>query len=758
MADANLPCARCGRLVLVPLDTPPGRVICARCSAGSVRYIVHRAGGTRELDADGVLAALRKGELSGLDAVARVGEAARPLAGHPDFRVWFMPGAGGLPGTEARPTTIHGPRRTVNWGEVFKALAATIVGGAAVGAVALFFQRGPSVEEVGQSVRTRVAPVLTGEKPAGSTPPAKAVDPASQPPIAALLARVGPVDEPRALTIARARALEAAGDPASLLQAVGQAERAVARDPTAVDALSLLAELEAEADQEPELRTALLTVARSRRPESVVVRRAAAADALARGQRGEAASQIEACRKADPDDVLCRFSDLRLRAAIDGAAVLPKFDALTKEWPENRRVPRAAALLAAELDQADATARLDAVRPALKGDVAVDGAYALLRLRDGKLDEGCTLADKVGDRAGLTLAVVAAEASIVRKAPQDALTWLDRAKARTPTGEWADRVRVADVQARWMLAKRDPARVAEASSAASALTVATPAAAQARMLVAALSDKADAGAWGDVDEAHASRVDLGRAWMTRARLALEHTDVATAQTATEKARTADPHVSEPYLLAARAMLVGANPDKAVVVLRQGVLALDGRGARRGGAGGALPVPVEAGDVRTGLEQGLTGRTGAEAALRFAKAAAALLGGDAKTALGEYPEPAEADASGYALVARARLAVGDVQGARTLLATARGKYPTEPALAALEVEAALLVKDPKAGSAAIATLLGTAPDDAYYHALRAALAQLSGDSALARSEAETAHTGDPSDLVSRRLWLTLAGGR
>lgn len=760
MADLiSLPCTRCGKPASLPVGESPTGLLCARCLAGTNRYVVQMGSTSRDFDGEALLAAIQKGEITALDWVARVGEAARPIAAHPDFRIYFMPGAdirpaGAAPARPARQST------TINWAGIFRFVGGAVLLGAIAGGAWLWYQLGPSLGEVKETVRSTVAPVLPGND--AITPisaPVERLDPRADPLIRQLLTRVGEVEEPRTLLMAQAWVARTRPETGAMETALGLAERAVARAPDSPDALALLAEILADLGREPQLRAALIKVARSLAPNSVAWHRAAAASALADGKASDAAEHLAACLGAAPEDLPCQFLDLRLSAATNGPGALPGFDKLAAAWPENLRVDRSAAILAAQADAPDAVARVQRARSRVKVDADLDGATALLRFRDGAVTQARAMAAKIGERASIELALTAGEAAIVAGAPADAIRWVERTKDGVLSGPQSDRAHLLLAQGRYLQARSDASFEKDAREAAAELAKvdgASPASTQVRALIAGLGGKPPGDVWSGMEAKGADAIDVHRAWLGRASLALARGDIKDALTSAEQARIAAPHEAEAYLWGAAAAVAGADAGKAIELLQRGLLARDARSERRNPIGGALPIPADTGALQAQLDAALTARPSGKLDPAFATAAVAALAGDGKAALAAYPKPkAEHGAAGIALVARANLLTKNAAGAVAALNQADASMAQEPGLATLRVEAALLAGASNgAATAAVATLLGTSPKDAYYHGLKAELARLAGDRAAARAEAEVASRADPRDSEARRLYRAL----
>ena len=172
--------------------------------------------------------------------------------------------------------------------------------------------------------------------------------------------------------------------------AIAAAERAVVADPDRVDALGLLLTLYAETNRFPEAWQPLLDAAMARSPNDPSTRRAQSALALARGDLPGAEAAAQDCLKDTRDSVICREALAAAREAMasDAASAIPvlaELDAIVAVEPDNVRVRRRAALLAAKVDAPGAEARLDALIQETDDRTLLE-ARARLAVLDADLD------------------------------------------------------------------------------------------------------------------------------------------------------------------------------------------------------------------------------------------------------------------------------------------------------------------------------------------------------------------------------------
>ncbi len=771
----QLACVQCGRPILVDVAGRRGLPRCDGCerkASNLVRqYQLHSVTGQITLDRSGVIARLRSNEIRGTDFVAGDDEVPRPLAGHPDFRTLFMPGHADFlvpPEKERRPLPAWIPR-AVRWTATGSVVA--VVGWyAALHPIKL--PKLPNFAGISLPSASDVNAIVADAPPrAADSGPQAAIADANVPPtprvpgpVDSLVARIGPVSDPRTLLHARAWNSRFEGSALGLDAAIISAEHAVARLPDDASTLALLAELYAEADREPALVAALLTRARTVDRGSLAVLRALVASAVRQGVPAETDAALQACFALDARDLDCRYWAMVARGAgTDAAVTLAQWDELVTAWPANRSMVRHAALFAAREDLASAGPRLLGLRRQIKEDVGIESAYATILYRDGDLAAGEDVVRRLGGGVSEDLVVTAAQGALARGDVPGALKWLE---GRTFTGEDAGRhAALVDAQSRWILGnKAGGAAVDEARAAAVRLAEkrgTTMPILQARALIARLSGDAagEAKLWALLDNRPTANRDDARVHLTHAWSDYERNQPREALSSCEFALRADAHSPAVYVWMGLVQIASHNPSGAFEAMRDAVRAVDGQDARRGDLGAALAPPVPTAELRDRFAELVGGDATLQSRGVFARATAAWLGGDDATALAEItPQIAKTeDAETMALAARIHLRRGNLPLASELAEKVARIRPKEAAYHLLHAQ--ILVRQERWAEAeqAIGIVRSAGTPSALLYALSAEVARARGDKGAALIAAREAARFDPTDLDSRRLMRTIAVG-
>jgi len=729
---------------------------CASCLGGVPTFEVRSGSRSERLDAAAIRAALDAGTLAGTDLVVDGGGHPVPIAAHPAFRAWFLDGyaeARSAPGRPAgRGATVApaaGPRAARRRTPVLLLGGAVLLAvAAAVAFVAARSTDGRPLAMVAVRAELPVAP--SGVPAPGPATPAPT--PAEPHPFDALVARVGDVEEPRALLLAEAWAKRNAGGAEALAAAVVAAERAVVRAPGDVEALALLAFLYAESGAEPVLRKALVERAARAAPKAPAVLRAAARVAIADGA-ADSVPLAEDCLAAAPADLGCREV---VAVARELAAVAPKlaeaenlvyaYDELARAWPENRHLPRRAALFAARTELVGAEARLAAEAKRTPKDAELLAARALLAFRAGTAREGRALLANVAS-PGDALLVEAAGEAVGRGAAAEALALVARVQRPTRASL------LYEAQARLLAARAGKGSPAEAMAAADRLAAVDgsgAATAQVRVLVALLAGDtaAAARAWDKLPPKDAPAVDLARAWLARSALDLSLGHPREALLGADTALQWDSSDPNAYLWRAAALVASQNGPGAVDALRAAVVHVDGSHARRRAYGSALPVPADTTKLRAELEAALARDPARQDALAVALAVVDWLAGDRERALaGLAPVTARgSDADAFALEARLLLASGQHERSLASADRALSLRPREVAWQVVRAEALLALGRAADAERAVALARSGALPAASLHLLTARIAAMKGDSAAALVARRAAAAADPTDLV------------
>jgi hypothetical protein len=577
-------------------------------------------------------------------------------------------------------------------------------------------------------------------------------------PLELLITRVGPVTEAPEVLLAQARAAVAKAEDLPAAEAL--AERAFAAAPEAPDALALLAELVADSGGAADLRDAALARAQTAGPTLPSVRRAAAIVALAGGNASEARRLADQCLADTPADLGCRDAQARAREAADPKGpevdnLLYALDELARAWPENRAIPRRAALLAARTDVLGAEARLDAQAARAPQDAGLAEARARLAFRNGRSNTARTLLGAIPTPSP-DLLIEAAGDAVGRGRGGEALDFLQRVPAPASTAT----ARLYEAQARWLVARAttpaDPTQIQAALSAARRAAQddpGNPAVVQVRLATSLLArDFPDAvQAWQLLDPKGGTPVDQARAWVMRASMDLSQDHPREALTAMEAAVAADTSDPSSWLWLAQAHTSAQNGLAAAKALREAVVSVDGRHARRRAYGGALPVPADAATLGAALTALLASDPARQDDLGVSRAAIAWLSGDDATALTDLAPVLQrgVDADAAALRARLLLARGDAAEALSAVDAALSVRPKEAAFSLLRAEVLGALGRGREAETALATARSGGAPVASVELTKVRLALKARDAAGALVASRAAYAADPTDLVARR---------
>ncbi len=724
---------------------------CDACVGATSTWEVRVGADRLRLDRGEVRARLLDGTLNGGDLVLD-GTVSTPLASHPAFRTLFLPGhPDALPVRPGPTVGVSAMRR------IATILGIGVVLLAALGVASTYLV--PNLP-VGGSVSRGIQspPVAVAEPVTGAGAAAEPVVAPPPDPVAELVARVGPVAEPRAELLAEARVARLRATPEGLAIAVTAAERAAAQNPLDPEALAVLAGLLAEAGQAPELRAALLARAIAATKDAPTVRYAVALDALARVDVPAARFSVDECLRAAPKDLGCREALGRVLEVAsptlkeaEAANLVYALDELAKEWPENRDLPRRAALLAARVDLPGAEERLAGQHKALPKDPALHAAAALLAFRDGAPARGRALLARLESPPDALLVEAAGEA-VGRGAPDEALKLLARLQVSPPGRD----ARLYEAQARWLLARSGRGSAADATAAGARvaeLDAGHPAVVQVRVAVASLANDPAAAskAWEQLQTKGAQPVDVARAWIARAALNLAQQHPREALLEVEAALQADASAPEVHLWGAAAQVAGQNGIAAVDALRTAVTAIDGRHARRRAYGGTLEVPAEIPALRTALTTLLQADPARKDDLALATAVLFWLGGELDAASAALAPVVQrgADADALALDARLLLRSGRAQEALARMDQALALRPRAVAWQLVRADALLALRQLAEADAALALARSGNVPATSLQLLIGAVAAKKGDTAGALVARRAAVAADPTDLDARR---------
>ncbi len=656
--------------------------ICAACQAAepeplSATFAVMTVGGKWSLDGKGILERLRAGQLAGTDWIVRDDGSTVLIAEHPTFAVLYARGEIGEPvvvtAATSRPADTRPRRSLADYAASLGRVAAGVVvaGGVAAFGAWVYLNR----EALEEKVASTTLPSLETASPADTKVEAK-VDAAPQARpegsrVAELVARVGMVDEPRALLLARAWAERSKGGRAALDAAIVQAERAVARAPRDPESLGLLATLLAESGSDLDLARALVARCDAALPSAVACKRGHAALLLAKNEAAAAREIVSGC--ANEVDLECRaiYVNTALADTEHPLEALGAVRKLAEAWPQNRELVRLVALLSTDVDIPEARTRVEAARKEIRDDPALESAYADLCLLDGEAKEGVAIAVALGDSAPPTLRVRAAAVAVDQGDVDRALALVGDIGSGSGLAEGVVKeARLVMAQARYLDARRDASRI-DAAKAASASLVelgrADPVVAQVRALIARLAGDAseESRAWSSMDTSLRKGAELARVLDTQVALGIQaRQPVSDLVPLAEAARRADLSAPEPHLWLARAHLEGHNPAQAMDVLLGSIIQVDGQAARRRPGLSALSAGDPAKEVKALLESGVGNDATFGRTYHLALATIAWLGGDvpgARRAL-DAAGGIEDDPTAIALRARLKLASRDADGA------------------------------------------------------------------------------------------------
>lgn len=769
-----LACPSCGGWVVPGRELGRELPLCDDCferlpGGLSQTFTVRTPSGQSSLDGAGVVERLRAGQLLGSDWLIADNGSHVMIAAHPAFSTLFVQGLIPEPVPVVVPPPAVGPghgvalpartKASLLWGAVRVTAAAGVL--AALGAAALWgWANQSAIEEQMQNTVTAVA------EPAETRPREPALPPPPPQPklLDALVARVGAVGEPRATLLARAWGARLAGGAKGETEALAIAERAVARSPKDPESLGLLAEVLAGLRRDGPLVDELISECELAAPVADACARAKAAKIIAGGDLAAARGVIQDC--AGKGDFPCRALYVAT-ANPDGlyaSESLAAVDKLALEWPQNRELARKGAILAAGLDLPESTARVDAIRAEIQGDIPLETVHARLLLLDGRSKDAASVVAAMGEAAPVDIRVaVAAAAAASGRGPeaQSLLGTLHTASGVEPAVQ--AQARLAWAQAAYFAAAADPAQLDAAKAAILSLVElgrADPAVAQVRALVAHLygNHGEEVKAWSSLDESKRPGAALARALNTQVRLGVEaNLPVSELIPLAERARRADPQAGETHLWLARVHLVGGNAPQAVDILRASVLVVDGQQFRRRADLGTLPNPLPTAEVLDGLKQGIGSDATFGRSYELARATVHYLAGNFAEARRELEAAGnvEDDPDSLALRARVRASGKDVGLAVADWERVVRERPKEPAylLGYLQaLVAANRVRDAAPFLDSVSSSPLTTPQVLVVRGeVRAAL----GEQAAALRDFQDAIARDPFDVQSRLRHRRLA---
>lgn len=733
----------------MPSATATVPMSCERCTSGAARGVAYtlRQGSQRLLlDHDAVIGRIHSRELAGTDFVRSDDGQWLPVAEHPAFRASFFPGVVwpevGRAKAAARPGLALGPVMRI---------------GATLGVLGLV---GVAAWWVHQSTQEIVLPtpatpleqaVVPTPAPAPAAPFAEADTTMAQ-----LSARVGAVDEPRALLLAGAWRARFRGGEVGLAEAIRLAERAVVRIPD-TETLALLAMLYAENDAEPDLRTALLKRARYLKPDHIAVVRAELAEAMAESRRDDARASAVRCLQLDPHDTWCAVQAIALTEDQTDEQRMRSYDALAAtSQPGTALVTRESAKAAIKASAPDAAARVDAVLKLIPGDPELNGYKAILALRDGDLKTAIATARKLGDKAPARLRLDLAAHDIGAGNAASAREWLAPLAAAEPEDSderfW---LHLHGAQADYLEALGAPDRMQGAADSADAVLTTRPrdpTAAQVRMLASlSAGDIASARkAWGNADTHGLPGPDTAQLFLTAVEIALAGSVAREAVPQLEAAQRADPASPDVWLWTARIGLEAADGNMAIAALRSAVANVDGTAANRNPLGYALPRPADGARVQAMLHAQLDGAVGQENGLAVGLATVDWLSGNNVRALEEISRLVRDGTDPEALILGARiyLAAGRAADALPLAEAAAGARPKEAHFQILRARILHALGRDAEAAKALGYVGGGANVGAEYYLL---LAELAGkDEAAVAKNAQLALEQDPYSETAAQL--------
>lgn len=768
-ADVHLACPRCGRSV--PSSRGIG-TLCPGCeSAASASGVFAICRGTRQwsLDRAGVLARLRTEELGPTDFV--IGPEGRPIAiaAHPEFRAYYIPGSG----QEVVP--LPRKRRPLpGWvAEAAKAVVAlALIAGAGHYAAThpeIFRPFGrladieaPALPRVGELLPEGSQIIGIKAVPKQEAPKVDPMDAIAAAKIAALVSRVGPVEEPRLQWIAKAWAARQVGTDAARAEAIAAAEHAVARSPMDPDALGLLVEVSVEGEGDADLRAAALHRARQLAAAkygaggTVALRRAEAAVASSAPADVDALAAARACVELDPTDLGCRAWEAQAGVRTDETSVaLQRYDELVRDWPGNAEIVRRATLVAVDADAPTSRARLVAARKRVKDDADLESAAVIQFLRDGSAPEAQAIMAKLGASATDAAAVAFAEASALGG---DIAAIESLFQGRTlGEGYLGRRAALARAQAAWRLARQDPARVSDAVAAAAGIVqigARDPLSLQARALIGSLAGDAVAvqRAWAMMETKDLPARDAGRILLSQAWVDWNRGQPRDALPSVEAAIRADPVAPSAWAWLTQVQLASHNPAGALKALRDAVPAVNGLDRTRSPLGAALAPPLPTAEILDALVTAIGSDARMADQLTFSRGAAAWLIGDEASALALLTPVAGKgeDAEAMALVARLELRRGRADVAVVHAERLAQARPKEAAYHLLRAQCYVALERWPDAEKALAVVGSSGQDNAVVQTLRARVALAGEDRAAALVAARRALELDRTDLAARDL--------
>jgi tetratricopeptide (TPR) repeat protein len=752
--------------------------LCAACQpvAGAPGvFAVSKGTQQWNLDRAAVIARLRTEELRPTDFV--IGPEGRPIAiaAHPEFREYYIPGSG----QEIVP--LPKQRRPLPpWiGQAFKGLVALALLGAAAGYATTHpeifrpFKRlaqieAPALPRVGSLLPEGSEVMGIKAVPKVDEPKVDPMDAIAAAKVAELTTRVGPVEEPRLLWIAKAWSARQVGTDAARVEATQAAEHAVARSPEDPDALSLLVEVSVEGLGDAAARDAALhrarqlVVAKYGAGGTVALRRAEAAVASLAPADVDAMAAARACLELDPTDLGCRSWEALASIRTDESAVaLQRYDELIRDWPSNAEIVRRAALVAVDADAPNARARLVAARKHVNDDPQLESAAVVQLLRDGNAPEAQAIMRKLGKTATDVAAVAFAEAAALGG---DLASIEDLFEGRSfGEGLLGRRAALARAQAAWRLARQDAGRMAEAVAAAEAIVALGARDAlslQARALIGSLAGDAVAvqRAWALMETKDLPARDAGRILLSQAWVDWNRGQPRDALPSVEAAIRADPVSPLGWAWLTQVQLASHNPAGALKALRDAVPAVNGMDRSRSPLGGALAPPPPGPEILDGLVTAIGGDARMADHLTFSRGAAAWLIGDDASALALLAPVAGKgeDVEAMALVARLELQRGRADVAVVHAERLAQARPKEAAYHLLRAQCYIALKRWPDAEKALAVVGSSGQDSALVQELRAKVALASEDRAAALVAARRALEMDRTDLVARDLARQAAG--
>jgi hypothetical protein len=736
----TMPCARCGR----PVEASPGRLVvaCGRCAYGKVLVVqVLRGREHLTMSPTDIVEGIRMGELDGLAWVDDGVEAPCPLAAHPGYRAYFLPGLAERLLGQVDDTPAARARRLAQ--RVAHVLFLGVMGALAAASITLAVL-GPA--DVGYRARVALKLEDSREKIARST--------------RELLASPVP-EEPRAVLAARAWGGWAEGTTRGLQHAVTASKALVVRSPNDAEAWATLAFFLTEDGTEPALRDAALARSMILAPDGPLNDLVRGSMALADGDTTRARAYGHACATHAPTLLACEELALVAEADLrEGAAVrIAAFDSLAQRWPANVRLRVQAARIAVAIDAPSAERRLAVARALAPDDTRLQLAEAQLRYRDGDVALAQQLAAEAPKVQSPEVLVAETDALLLTD-PQAALVVIaplidggsdDPAVMKEARRAHAQAlVRIAAYGGPGVRARRQAAR--EALTQLQSIASGAPSTVQLAMMLAELEGRPlDADrAWSLLDTRGAPRRDVARAWGTRATQLLARQDLRGARAAAADAVAADgtevaPHVVRIVVSALMRDVPGLEQSA-----RDVARLYDMRAGRRLPQGGALEVEPPWGEVNRALDAVRVlspAPVGLDRALRRADVAMALLREQLTVVRGHSGE----DAVDVGFRARGFQRAGNAAEATRLAHRAAVLEPEEASWRMLLAETSVAGREwERAADAVMAVRRLSRAPDAYADALDAEAAAALGQRERLAETANRAISADPLDVATRKL--------